>query len=610
MSKETGVLGFYETDADGNRIHRLTSELLRGVYHPAWRNNLRRLGFELRRKLQRKDLNYTCDCCGGRLYLAGKHYDNDEERPFGEQRLHLRHCSESEQKSNCVYRREQHKSLKDIDKDVHINKRESPEHFMLKSFIKGAIEKTFPECSVVVEQWIPVSNTRRRPDLNIVFERDGFLTRGTEIAIEVQVSQIMMHQIDRRMEIDGQGEKFTLWILDSYETQESGLNKIYKEDIFEAGGLNAFVVDAEAIHKTEETGIFHIHVWYDTYHIANQVLQKAVTKDEIIPFSDLTFERENDNYNVYYYPSLKERNECLQKIQEEQQRKEEEEAREKERLRRARLLENFLQMIDCPTYWPVDINEIIEMAKKDNSIYYEVVKRIRAWAYMKGHNWNQLVSFILLLKTAPRAMMIEWGDVFKLILNYIPHSPALGATMQFSMGELADIFPELTSYNVRFVTNPNYIVKDEDVSIATRHIKKIHLERTKGDVDRTTLDSFCYWTALIFADRIAKSDCSKEELLCLMGEKWNAVCVFLSMQVGFIVGSGFKVWVDFADYIKKNYPEYVGLFLDIAHKKHYSLVSKKRNQEVILRVFMRNDSFQRDEMAEKLIQIILPSLFK
>lgn len=645
MTKETGVLGFNEMDKDGNMTHRVTSELLLGVYHPEWKNNLRKLGYELRRKLQRRELNFYCDCCGGRLYLAGKYFENDEERGYGEQRLHLRHCSDKEQKENCVYRREEHKSEEDRNRDSYVNKRESPKHFKLKAIVKDAIERTLPESEVALEKWMPVGDTRRKPDINISFREDGFLPKGTEIAIEIQVSQIMMYQVNRRMDIDSEGHKYTIWILDSYNSEDDGENKIYKEDIFEASGLNIFVLDEEAIHRTEETGVLHLHVWYDVYRVENGEMCKATTLDKIVPFTDLTFENDGLNYTVYYYPSLKEREECistvkkllqekeaqLKAIEEENERKrlmkeaEEEQLRakrEKERKaeeerqkalsQKRRAIDGFINSILCPDSWKGDVTNIINFAKEDESVYEDFLAQIKMVVNFSNYNWNDITNYLLFFLSAPQKMVKENENMLKYLVSSLGNKSKMKNPIQISLSEVVARYPILEPYILAIAANPNYEITAADLSVAKSNIAKIQpVDKTKGLKEKERF-SYCHWSSLIFVDRIRKTTSltDKDSVLQLLVSKWMAVCIFLSLQVEFIVGFRYPNWVQFADYIKTKYPEYASLFLQTAEKRGYSLRSNTKDQGEVLRKFIREGHATYDVKAENLIKLILPSLFK
>lgn len=530
-------------DGEGRRIaHRLTAELLRGTYNPEWKNNLRKLGFVLRNKLQRKELEYRCDSCGGRLYLAGTHYEKGEKRERRRQGLHLRHCSGGEQKPFCIYAPELHRSRKEIDSDAHRFKRESAEHYMLKTFVKEAIERTLPECTATLEEWIAVAGTRRRPDINVRFDRDGLLPEGSEIAIEVQMSQIMMHDVNRRMEIDGEGRKFTIWILDSYTDGELETNKIYKEDIYEASGLNAFVLDKDAVAATEETGELHLHVWYDTYKTEKGEMAKAETIDKIVAFSELTFEIQGDGtYSVYYYPSLKERERCLEEVAEHKQ-----------------------------ALSPVEPAKI----------------------------------------SAPRYCSLDYTEAERL-LNTLSDKPG-AAVPQFSIGEILLKHPLPEYLILRVCTNPNYIIGSRDIEAAKQRIGELHKKMSTGPLDAEETPAYCIWSAIVFADRIAKAAGNAEHrrrLLTLMREKWNIVKVFQSLHLGKIVGFRFKEMVQFASYIKDNAPGMIPLFLDTAARKNYSLTSNKRNHRAFLENFIREKSITRDRATEQLLRILLPGLF-
>lgn len=645
MAKETGVLGFIEYPEDGQPIHRVTSELLRGVYHPEWKNNLPKLGLMLRRQLKRGELCYRCDCCGGRLYLAGQHFEAGEERRYGQQRLHLRHCSEKEQKAECVYRREEHSDPSEIDRMGHINKKESPEHFKLKAIVKESLERMFPECDVLLEKWIAVADTRRRPDINIIFKEDGLLPKGSEIAIEIQVAQIMMYQVNRRMDIDGAGGKYTLWILDSYNAEDTEENKIYKEDIYEASGLNAFVLDDEAIHMTEETGNLHLHVWYDTYKIENEEMAKAVVLDKIVPFTDLTFEKDSSNLSVYYYPSLKEREKCLTKVKKLQQEKEarqkamEEEnermrileeaekerlriEREKERIaqeekRRAlnqkiRYLDSFLNSIIYPGPWNGDLASIITYAKDTEGAYDDFLGQIKMVVSFNNHTWNDIANYILFLLSAPCRVIADNEDVLKYLIGYLGEKPKMKQPVQIPLSKIAIEYPRLEPYLLGISVNPNYAITPEDISAAKSRISELQPADKINGLNADDRLSFCYWSSLIFVDRIQKepSITDKDSTLQLLVSKWMAICVFLSLQVGHIVGFRYPNWVQFADYIKTKFPEYARLFIQLSERRGYSLRSKTKDQGEILKRFIAEGHAPYDAAAENLIKIILPSLFK
>lgn len=645
MTKVTGVLGFNEMDKDGNMTHRVTSELLLGVYHPVWKNNLSKLGYELRRKLQRKELNFYCDCCGGRLYLAGKYFKEDEKRGFREQRLHLRHCSDKEQKEICVYRREEHKSETDRNRDSYVNKRESPEHFKLKAIVKDALIRTLPGSEVTLEKWIPVANTRRKPDVNISFNQDGFLPKGSEIAIEIQVSQIMMCNINRRMDIDSEGHKYTIWILDSYNSEDDGENKIYKEDIFEASGLNAFVLDEEAIHRTEETGLLHLHVWYDKYRIENGEMSKASTVDKIVSFTDLTFENDGVNYTVYYYPSLKEREECISKVKilqkdKETQLKATEQENERKRLlieaedkllsikrekegkayqervivlnQKRRCIDEFLKSIQFPNSWNGDVTNIINFSKDESSVYKDFLVQIKMVVNFSNYCWNDIVNYILFILSAPPTMVKENENVLKQLISILGSKSKMNHPVQFSISEVASQYPLLEPYILNIAANPNYVITASDLSVAKLNITKLQpADKTVGLKEELRF-SYCHWSSLIFIDRICKetSKDEKDKALQILASKWMAVCVFLSLQVGFIVGFRYHNWVQFADYIKTQYPEYTSLFLQITEKRGYNLRSKTKDQGKVLKNFIKEGRATSDVDAENLIKLVLPSLFK
>ncbi len=88
-----------------------------------------------------------------------------------------------------------------------------------------------------------------------------------------------------------------------------------------------------------------------------------------------------------------------------------------------------------------------------------------------------------------------------------------------------------------------------------------------------------------------------------------AVCVFLSLQVKFVVGFGYNKYVQFADDIMKRYPQYIRLFLQITKEQEISLLSKTWDHSKVLRKFLSEQRPTNDTEAENLIKIILPPLF-
>ncbi len=637
MAKEQGVLGFYEVLETGEKVHRLSSEWFSGKYHPDWRNNLSELGYYLRRRITRGEVTLLCDCCGGRLYPAGKHYDKGEEKSFGSQRLHLRHFSRKDQKIDCVYTQEEHNTKEEIDKDAHINKRESPQHFKLKAIVKAAIENEFPECVVEMEQWMKVENNRRRPDINLRFLEHGMLPKGKELSIEIQVRPILMTDINRRMDIDKAGGKYMMWVMESFNPDDRSDDELYKEDIYSAGGLNAFVLDEDAIQKTEETGRLHLKVWYDKYKMKGEEMDKAEKVSEIIPFSALKFEEKNEEYCVFYHPSIDERDQCLetaekfrkqreaeQKFQEHKEKVEREVAalkrvqEEKEQAERNNV-EKLLDAIFYGGTWSGDVQEMSEILVKKSSYFRELFEALKSLVSIRALGWNLLADVVSICcafkKAYPTKELLdeiqinfkEFEDLVGLLMWALYPIEKIHNPHQFSMSQVIALFPDLSRYVLNMVSNPNYRISKEDIERAKAVIKNYKNVTNKT---KELGDMFCDWSAFLLADRIFKSEqcVNKNEMLILMRNQWKPLCIFLSMQMGFIVGFGFKKWVDFADYLKKNYPEFVRKFLETAIAKGYSLQSNKRNQKDALIRYLQIENPQTPPECEQLLNIIFPKL--
>lgn len=637
MAKEQGVLGFYEILETGEQVHRVSSALFSGVYHPDWKNNLSELGYFLRRRIAHQELTLICDCCGGRLYPAGKNYNEGEERSPGAQRLHLRHFSGQDQKENCVYTKEEHKTKAEIDKNAHINKKESPQHFKLKALLKAAIEKEFPECIVEMERWVKVDDTRRRPDLNLRFIEDGLLPRGKELSIEVQVRPILMTDINRRMDIDRAGGKYMFWIMESFNPEDRSDDELYKEDIYSAGGLNAFILDEEAILKTEETGKLYLKVWYDKYQMKGEEMDKANKVSELIPFSSLKFIGKGGEYRVYYYPSIEERDECLAKAENfrklreaEQKLQEEKEKAEKEIAQRKRVqeekevaerkdVEKLLGAILYEEPWSGNVQDMAEILVKTPAYFSKVLDALKSLVAIRSLGWNLLADIICLCcrfkEAFPNKESLDkiqvdnnlLEEVVGLLLWALYPIQELRYPHEFSMGQVITLFPRFSNYVLSVVTNPNYRISNVDIESATIYIKKY---RENSNKTKELGEVFCDGSAFLLADRIIKSDAcnNKSEMLTLMKDMWKPLCVFLSMQMGFIVGFGFKKWVDFADYMRKNYPEFVRKFLEVATRKKYCLQSNKKDQQKELVLYIQAKDPQTPKAYEELLNIVFPKL--
>lgn len=616
MAKKQSILGFYEILGDGKKVHRWTSELLSGKYHPDWIHNLPGLGIHLRGCLMRNELTYECDSCRGKLYLAGNIYGEGEEKPQRAQRLHLRHCSGSEQRAECDYAREEHKSKEEIDKDRYSNKKESPQHLKLKEFLKTAIENEFPECEVQVEKWRADGGTRRRPDLNLHFIEDGLLPKGQEMSIEIQVSPIFRVDVERRMEIDKDAKRFTMWIMESFSPDDD----LYKQDIYDEGGLNAFVLDEEVILKTEETGKLHLKVCYDKYNEREGEVAPVERVWEIITFPDLKFNY--NDYSVYRYPSKSNRDECLNKAEEFRKRREEE---REEEFRIWKEVDNLCDAIIYNEPWDGSIESIVAILKKSEEYYNEFLNAIKNGVEKFNLGWNLLADIIHISCDLKKAdsdneidsrIDLDFDSLSKLVsrmLWSICSRERVDDPHQFCMGKVMDLFPEYADQVLSIVTNPNYRIQKYDIERATDFINKY---RNKPDeevesqgLDAASGDLYCYWAAFLFANRIVnKNPQNKEEMLKLMKDKWEVLCVFLSLEVGFIVRFRYKDWNRFPDYMMKNHPEFVRKFLEVAQRKGYKLKSKKKDWHYVLSQFLETEKPQTPPEYDMLLHTVFKNL--
>ncbi len=129
----------------------------------------------------------------------------------------------------------------------------------------------------------------RKPDVSASYG-------NVDVVFEVQLSTTFLDVILEREEYYKNAKTFILWIFREFE-QEDDKQRFTQKDIFYSNNRNAFVLDKQAIEKSQAERKFYLTCHYQDPIINNDEII-FVWKEKLVELEDLTFDKEKSK--VYF----------------------------------------------------------------------------------------------------------------------------------------------------------------------------------------------------------------------------------------------------------------------------------------------------------------------
>jgi hypothetical protein len=269
--------------------------------------------YELRMKLQsalkgRISPIYICPYCSEKLQLLGgnkgtsfkngsfkilhfAHYKSETECPQKSSDTHFFKSEINIMKYNGQKEGEDHKRIKDfLAKYLWINESKN------EGVTEVSVEKNWRGNDPSTKVW-------KRPDVKCSFN-------GKKIAFEIQLSTTFLSVIEERQHFYKENKGFILWVFKDF-VKDDNFRRLTDNDVIFSNNQNAFVLDEEAVSKSEETGELTFKCYFKSFDIVGEKViedwdMKWVTLNELI--------FDNKEYKVFGFDVNKSKVEIDKKI--------------------------------------------------------------------------------------------------------------------------------------------------------------------------------------------------------------------------------------------------------------------------------------------------------
>lgn len=284
--------------------------------------------FELRKNVQRKELNFECIECGQRLNIV----------PSSKDLFYFKHYPNS---GECVLKNATQEEINLFNKICAA--KESPRHKYLKNLIGDKLREYKDISAVQVDdKFIIKGNERRKPDVYCHFG-------NREIVFEIQLSVLSVSYLTSRHEFYKKNGIYLIWILDKFDPEKS--TQLVRDIKYLNQYQNFFKLNEKSENFQLECKFKESYVT-SFYTVQDKWVEKSVKLDQ------LTFD--SFEYQVFYLNYNSNR-----KLIEEKAKGLKEEKCHSEKVEEERI------QIEQATELATSIIEQIKVAKARNSLYFD-----------------------------------------------------------------------------------------------------------------------------------------------------------------------------------------------------------------------------------------------
>lgn len=245
--------------------------------------------FDIRYKLevafQTDSWLYICDLCNKPVKISGV-----PDKYLRKKILHFRHILDS---SECPYNTGKNLSKEEILRRQYQGQKEGKKHFDLKNKIGELLSKNKNVTKIAVDKrrYSEVEPGKwRRPDVYAEY-------KGHKIVFEIQLSRTFLSVVVERNIYYQKEQTFVIWIFDDFE-KEQDLQKFTEKDIYHWTKKNAFVLDTEAIRRSEDAEDIVLSCYYEKPILDTGEIHRAIKKN-LITLADLNFN--NAECKAYFF---------------------------------------------------------------------------------------------------------------------------------------------------------------------------------------------------------------------------------------------------------------------------------------------------------------------
>ncbi|NMM50336.1 DUF6035 family protein [Marinigracilibium pacificum] len=252
---------------------------------------------QLREKLQKAFINkdpwLVCPYCKQPLNLLA----SESNKKI----VHFGHFKSSN--IDCYLKSSNNFTKKEIERIKYNGVKEGEKHIELKTKLYNILKKQKNVSNLELEKVYRDKETSKRwkrPDVQCQLL---IKSERLHIAFELQLSTTFLSVIVDRQEFYKKNQVFIFWVFHSF-------NKIYndraftKSDVFYNNGENAFILNEEAIKKSNQENELYLTCVFKK-HIVENGDYKGEWKEKLINVSKLKFD--HSTYKVYYRNITKEK---------------------------------------------------------------------------------------------------------------------------------------------------------------------------------------------------------------------------------------------------------------------------------------------------------------
>lgn len=531
--------------------------------------------------------SFLCGHCKRPIYISGRH------KPFDRQkRLHFKHFR-YEDGEECIFHEGLHHSQEEIRRMIFNGYQESNEHKKLKQIIKDSFIHIVGEDHVFEEPTLHGNDGGwRRPDIYVELPEKS-------IVFEVQLTYIFLSVINERNIVHRNNGRFVLWIFKDFGNGDGKTidsERLNKLDIFAANNFNAFVLDDDAIERTDLMGELYLTVYYRDYYNENGQTNAKLGK-ALVSFKDLIFDEEKKL--CYYFDSERKFNDCIKEIEHAQLLIQEEDIKREQEIRKLKLkqqaLENEKRRKD-------EERQIAAKEEQKNKIWkaYNIISRLFSPKELEDYEMDSIIEkakydfdfFQFTLQNIYSFTSNHRYDVNSMFAKYYQNSITLLTALydEFSSRGKPNVMtclkrcwenlawiaqypggkdytvealfsPSLSTINYKlfdFIASPNHkLMPDQRIKIQ-EWIRDYHKSNTVGKPGKDRYRHFYSWM-VILNDKVKNAGTIPLETAHnLMKGKYKVIRGIISLRFGFLTGynDSYKSLTDVVISINNKFPEY------------------------------------------------------
>ena len=494
----------------------------------------RSIGFELRKKYNRDEINPYCLECENQYSVSSSKYD----------RLHFKHIPGDDY---CILKDE---NLSPRVKEEFYNiykSKESERHKYLKNEIGSKLSKVIGISEIHIDnKFVFNGKDKRKPDIYCKYF-------DKEIVFEIQLSKLSQRYILSRFDFYRIKGIYLIWILDDFNVL--GQTQMEKDIKYLSKHQNFFKLD-------EASEMFQFHCTYKFTFLSNQNKFMDKWNDVLIPFEKLKFDK--DNFEAYFFNFGQEKETILDlqkkneiKVKKEILEREIKKQKEKEFTEKLENENKLKEKID-------DIlTEIRRLKEKQIATYDSVINDLR------NFEENELQAFNKRLNLDKNNKLVDWlanatsSDFcfikFILECSYIEYDVNLSKNAEGN--KIIDFIyknkqlPFIYFFKLLLKRKYKFCEKDE-----------IYILNTYQDEEHKARSLI---TISYLSNQLENSN-----FIQYLFDFETVVCIIESAKQDVIIGYKYKAneWLNFANNVIQYYPKYWE-YIEIAFK-HFGLFEK------------------------------------